>query len=98
MGETPNYKIDHRREPGLTRKEMHKMETPIAKSDIYDHMLKQVNKYKKQLKEKESLNKKLLNISQEIIEEFVENNGVITADKMIRLRNIILDKEESYEY
>lgn len=99
MGDVPNYAIDERRIVGLNEKEMHEMEISRAESDVYEHMSKKINEVKEKLNKEQTLNKKLINISEEIIEEFIKNEGVITADKIISLRDIIADeKEASYEY
>lgn len=99
MGDVPNYAIDERRIVGLNEKEMHEMEISRAESDVYEHMSKKINEVKEKLNKEQTLNKKLINISEEIIEEFIKNQGVITADKIISLRDIIADeKEASYEY
>ena len=94
MGDVPNYAIDERRIVGLNEKEMHEMEISRAKSDVYEHMSKKINEVKEKLNKEQTLNKKLINISEEIIEEFIKNQGVITADKIISLRDIIADEKD----
>jgi len=99
MGDVQNYAIDERRIVGLNEKEMHETEISRAESDVYEHMQKQINEVKEKLNKEQTLNKKLINISEEIIEEFIKNEGVITVDKIISLRDIIADeKGASYEY
>lgn len=99
MGDVPNYAIDERRIVGLNEKEMHEMEISRAESDVYEHMSKKINEVKEKLNKEQTLNKKLINISEEIIEEFIKNQGVITVDKIINLRDIIAnEKGASYEY
>jgi hypothetical protein len=93
MGDVQNYAIDERRIVGLNEKEMHEMEISRAESDVYEHMQNQINEVKEKLNKEQTLNKKLINISEEIIEEFIKNQGVITADKIISLRDIIADEK-----
>jgi hypothetical protein len=99
MRDVPNYAIDERRIVGLNEKEMHEMEISRAESDVYEHMSKKINEVNEKLNKEQTLNKKLINISEEIIEEFIKNQGVITVDKIINLRDIIAnEKGASYEY